>query len=151
GRRAAPHSHPRQRRRRPHPPAAGPRARSRPAADGAGDRGILRRGGVPPRDRRLHGAGRRPDGHGDERVVQAEPQGRVLRRAPRPRRLLHGAHQRPEQRQQSVLHLPGRRALPRPAVHSVGSGRRRHGVRGRAAQGRAAAEPGQDRQSAGGV
>ena len=30
-------------------------------------RGLLRRGGVPPRDRRLHGAGRRSDRHRHER------------------------------------------------------------------------------------
>ena len=52
----------------------------------------------------------------------------------------------PEQRQQPVLHLLRRCPLPRRPIHGLGRGDRRHGACRRAAQGRAAARAGQDRQ-----
>ncbi len=107
---------------------------------------LLRRRAVPPRDPGLHGPGRRSDRARHRRLGPAEPQGRVQQRAARPRRLLDGPHAGPEQRQQPVLHLLRRRALPRQPVHRLGRGRERHGACRRASEGRAAGESRQDRQ-----
>ena len=103
-----------------------PRAQPRGADQGAGARGLLRRDAVPPRHRRLHGAGRRPDRHRDRRLGQ-EAQGRVQRREASPRHLLDGALAEPRFRRQPVLHLLRRLALARQAVHGLGPGGRRHG------------------------
>ena len=118
-----PHARHRRRRRRRCRHQAAPRSRPRPcrADHRTGERRLLRRRDVPPRDPRLHGAGRRSDRHRHGRIEQARPQGRIQRRAARARRLLDGAHQRPEQRQQPVLHLPRRRALPRQASTPSGA------------------------------
>ncbi len=120
--------------------APGPRG----ADQGAGARGLLRRRGLPPRDPRFHGPGRRPDRHGDRRLAETRSALRVLQPGARARRLLDGADQQPALGQQPVLHLLHGRAAPRSQLHGLGRGHRRHGAHRRPAQGRAAARARQD-------
>ena len=82
---------PRQRRRRRHPPASRPRAAACRADQGAGRGRLLRRRRLPPRHRRLHGPGRRPDRQRHGRLRQARSAGRVQPRAACPRHRLDGA------------------------------------------------------------
>ena len=91
---------------------AAPRSRARPrrADHRAGQRRLLRRRRVPPRDPRLHGAGRRPHRHRHARLGQAQPQGRILAAS---RTSAASARWRaptsPNIGQQPVLHLLRRR------------------------------------------
>ena len=55
-------------------------------------------------DPRLHGAGRRSQGHRRRRVRSSRPQGRVHRRSVPPRHVRRGARGHSGQRQQPVLH-----------------------------------------------
>jgi len=130
-----------------HPPASGPRPAACRAHLDAREGGLLRRRRLSPRDPGLHGAGRRPDGHRHGRQPASRPAAGIQQRTACPRRLLDGARAESEQREQPVFHLLRRRALPRQSVHRLGRSDRWHGQCRRAAQGRAAARAGQDRQS----
>ena len=66
--------------------------------------GLLQRPGLSPRDPRLHGPGRRSEGHRRGRLDASRPAGRVQRPAARARRRVDGARRERQQRQQPVLH-----------------------------------------------
>ena len=67
--------------------------------------GVLRQHTVPPRYRRLHGAGRRSDRDRNGRQQTAGSAGRIHDQAALPaRHLRHGAHRQSGQREQPVLH-----------------------------------------------
>ena len=149
GRRRPPYLDPVQRRRRRNPPPTRSSARTRGQDNPACRAGFLRQCAFPSRDPGLHGAGRRSDRHRHRRFPASRPQGRVQCRAARSRHLLDGAHAQSGQRQQPVLHLLRRRDLPRSAIYRLGQCRERHGACRRASEGRAAGEPGQDRQGDG--
>src|SRR5664280_2705001 len=105
-----------------------PRARPRRAHQGAGERRLLRRHRVPPRDRRLHGADRLPAGHRHRRLL-VELGLELLAGAARARHGVDGARGQPRFRRQPVFHLLRRRRFPQRPVHRLGQRDRGHGKR----------------------
>ena len=97
-------------------------AQARGAHQGAHPQGLLRRPGVPPRHRRVHGADRRPAGHRHGRLG-GQGAGGVFQAALRARHRRHGALARSQQRRLAVLHLLRARAVPQRPVHRVGPSR----------------------------
>ena len=67
-----------------HPDAARPRP-TRSSGSSSWSAALLRRADLPPRDPRLHGPGRRPQGHRRGRIRAARPQGRIHHHAVPPR------------------------------------------------------------------
>ncbi len=102
----------------------------RRADQDAGSPGVLRRDHLPPRDRRLHGADRRPDRDRPRRLRAARHQGRVQHVPARARHRGDGPRAVRGQRQQPVLHRVLPALLARPEVHQLRPGDRRDG-RGR--------------------
>ncbi len=139
-------------------------------------RALSRQGGEPReefpaarRDRRVRGPQlpphrarvRRPDGiprHpkrapvGAHPEIRPEPRARVQRRPSRARSSLHGPRGRARERLDVVLHRHRDRDLPRPQVHRLRPGHRRHGSReghrGRPDRRRQAPRPGRALASA---
>ncbi|CAA9480864.1 MAG: Peptidyl-prolyl cis-trans isomerase, partial [uncultured Rubrobacteraceae bacterium] len=93
----------------------------------SGPRRLLRRDDLPPRHKRLHGAGRGPDRHGDGRSRLQDP--RRVPPGPPPRQARHpldgelGA----EHGRLAVLYHPYRYPLARRAPRGLRRGRRGHG------------------------
>ena len=144
------HPYPFDRRRRRHQAAARPRARPRRAHHRARQQRLLRRRRVPPRDPRLHGAGRRSDRHRHHGSDLPNLKAEFSARAAQARRRLDGARARtrtaPTASSSSCIEDS---PLPRRPVHRLGRGRERHGTCRCASRRRAAARAGQDRQGDG--
>ncbi len=93
------------------PPAARPGAQACRAGQAAGARAFLRRHRVPPGDRRVHGAGRRPDRHRHGRQQDT--------------RTCRPSSARPRTSCAARWALRGRRARTRPTASSTSASRRR--------------------------
>ena len=128
--------------RRPGDHPASPRCRAEAcrADQAARPPRLLQRPHLPPRHRRLHGPGRRSQGRRHRRLRPSRPPGRVQRPAPRPRRRLGGAHRAAEHGQQPVLHHALAASDARRPIYRLRPGHRRHELRRRDRERRAAGQ-----------